>query len=94
MEPIIICAEVVKERYKIRSISLSVLNTIETNLDTSLFGVIGSSFLFPPSLDPAVPDTKVFDIVRPFSLRAGPAPQIKHLHSRPEDGTSKPTLRR
>jgi len=91
MEPII-WAEVVKERYKIRSISLSVLNTTETNLDTSLFGVIDSSFLFSPFSDPTVPDIKVFDITL-FPFARGPQ-QIKHLHSRPEDGTSKPTLRR
>lgn len=64
MGPIIIWAEVVRERYKIRSISLSVLNTTETNLDTSLFGVIRSPFPSGPP-DPG--------IVRPFSLRAGSA---------------------
>lgn len=39
------------ERYKIRSISLSVLNTTETNLDTSLFGVIRLDRSPPPPLD-------------------------------------------
>lgn len=88
---IVIWAEVARERYKIRSISLSVLNTTETNLDTSLFGVICSSSLPPSSYSPRVP----FGIVRPFSQSSRGAPQqIKHLHSRPEDGTSKPTLRR
>lgn len=78
MGPIIIRAKVAEERYKIRSICLSVLNTTETNLDTSLFGVI---YLDPPpthnnpSHFPSSGPSSGSAVSFPgsFSLRAGPA---------------------
>lgn len=76
MGAIIIRAKVAVERYKIRSICLSVLNTTETNLDTSLFGVIyltspptHNPSRFPSSGPPAVRGI----VPGPFSLLARPA---------------------
>lgn len=77
MGAIIIRAKVVVERYKIRSICLSALNTTETNLDTSLFGIIYSPpplppVIHPPSLSRAHQRSAV-SVPGSFSLLAGPA---------------------
>lgn len=68
------------ERYKIRSISLSVLNTTETNLDTSLFRVICS---LPRAHTSLVRPLGIAVHPAFFSSRAGPAPDKAPAFSRP-----------